>query len=228
MIYQIGAEDLADPQRFAALCSDLELTYWWTDDWSPEFYIALAGAGFIAVAHQGYLLPELQESYAVLDWPNLRVDRATQRLLDGPVARGEWALNVARDPAPVLDGLAAYHERNWVEPRYRQLLVELSSYEHPRFRLAAVELRETGTHHLVGGELGYFWGRTYTSLTGFFHRENPAWNNAGKVQLVLLARWLQGQGLAFWNLGHPTMAYKLALGAKVLPRAEFLQRWNSA
>ena len=44
----------------------------------------------------------------------------------------------------------------------------------------------------------------------------------------LLGEHLRDAGYAFWNLGHPFMQYKLDLGAQILPRADFLDRWNAA
>ena len=94
--------------------------------------------------------------------------------------------------------------------------------------LRSVEVRENSTGTLVAGELGYTLGSTYTSLSGFFRREDRKWNHYGKLQLVMLAEALRDAGYAFWNLGHPHMAYKTALGARILPRHEFLNRWRVA
>ena len=47
----------------------------------------------------------------------------------------------------------------------------------------------------------------------------------GTTQLVLLGRWLQSRGYAFWSLGHcysPQMEYKRQLGHRVYPREDFL------
>ena len=48
------------------------------------------------------------------------------------------------------------------------------------------------------------------------------------VLLVLLADYLESQGFAFMNLGQPYMDYKIALGAKVYEREDFLIRWFDA
>ena len=46
-------------------------SYYWSDDWSEEFYIELAKAGFISTTYDTkdrlILLPELQSDYAILD-----------------------------------------------------------------------------------------------------------------------------------------------------------------
>ena len=80
---------------------------------------------------------------------------------------------------------------------------------------------------LVAGEVGYTIGRTYTSLSGFSSRKKEH-ANTGTLQLVLLAGYLQAEGFLFWNLGHPSMEYKTRLGAEILPRRQFLNRWEEA
>jgi hypothetical protein len=52
----------------------------------------------------------------------------------------------------------------------------------------------------------------------------------GTIQLTSLGKWLEKDGYAFWNLGHPprkhTMKYKRDLGGRVYPRKDFLSRWQ--
>ena len=79
---------------------------------------------------------------------------------------------------------------------------------------------------LVAGEIGYSFGTTYTSLTGFYDKTI---SNAGKLQLILLGKWLQRSGYSFWNFGHPPRRlidsygrYKLApTGTKRLTQVHF-------
>ena len=232
-ILPVGPSDLSNPERMAQIVQDLERTHYWSVCWEPEFYIALAEAGFISTsALYGdppfLLLPELQESYAVLDWEHLRIDHSVARLLVDPVVSATISFGFSDKLAPVLNRVAASHNRCWIHPPYRNLLNQLAGFTHPRFRLRTIEVREISSGTLVAGELGYTVGSTYTSLTGFFCREDRKWNNYGKLQMVMLARALRDAGYAFWNLGHPHMAYKTALGARILPRHEFLNRWRVA
>ncbi len=232
-ILPVRLGDLSNPERLAQIAQEPKRTHYWSDCWEPEFYIALAEAGFISTAvplddPPFLLLPELQESYAVLDWENLRIDRSVARLLENSSVRASITFGFADKVAPVLDHLVASHNRCWIHPPYRNLLNQLEGFVHPRFRLRAVEVRENSSGTLVAGELGYTLGSTYTSLSGFFRRDERRWNNYGKLQLVMLAGALRDAGYAFWNLGHPHMAYKTALGARILPRREFLNRWRVA
>ena len=67
------------PLHFEMLCNpfylqehvypDMYKNYYWSEDFSPEYYIAQAKAGFIAVTdfyeERELLLPEMQFSYAL-------------------------------------------------------------------------------------------------------------------------------------------------------------------
>jgi hypothetical protein len=54
--------------------------YYVTTDWSPGFYRQLACAGFISVAQEDFLVPEIQTHYCVLDFPQLHVSRKTKKV----------------------------------------------------------------------------------------------------------------------------------------------------
>lgn len=216
------------------LYPDLAHDLYWTDCWDPAFYRQLAHAGFISVAYTDarvgdLLLPELQTAYALLDWPDRRVSANVQRLLrSGHLAQtGAW-LTVTPETRDVAAAIGAvYGEDCWLHARYRALLRDLAQHRVGPFRFVAVEVR-SDTGHLIAGELGYTLGATYTSLTGFVDRTSRTWRHYGTLQLHALAVLLQQSGYAFWNLGHPQMPYKLALGARVVPRAAFLARWLPA
>ncbi|MGB0580661.1 MAG: GNAT family N-acetyltransferase, partial [Limisphaerales bacterium] len=81
-IHEITFDNLANHERRQQIY-EADFDFYWTSDWSPEFYIELATAGFISVAHDfggmQLLLPQIQSAYAVLDWENLHVSRSTRR-----------------------------------------------------------------------------------------------------------------------------------------------------
>lgn len=220
----------------AVLVPDLDHDLYWSRDWSPDYYIAQARSGCIATAcvHQGQdlLLPELQTAYAVLDWPALRLDPPVRKLIASRyLAEEDFHLEIAADPAAVAATVAAiqtcHAPQCWLSPAYADLLQACVRRQDHGFRLLSVTLRH-GDGSALAGEIGYLVGGVYTSLSGYLQRSDPRHRNMGKVQLVWLARVLQQAGCAFWNLGHPWMDYKKALGAVVLDRSPFIQRWQAA
>lgn len=233
MIYPISPPDLEDDFLRAQLYPNLDHTYYWSDLWDPAFYIALARAGFISISHTTpehgtLLMPELQERYAVLDWPNLHVSSRIKKLIRRESFEAEAIeLRVVHDHEPALHRILDYHGRSstWLTKSYCDLLGRLSSESGGGFSLYAVELWSNRRNLLVAGELGYSIGRTYTSLSGFCTRNDPEWDGFGTLQMVLLARRLEERGFAFWNMGHPKQPYKRALGAELVERAAFLERW---
>ena len=75
---------------------------------------------------------------------------------------------------------------------------------------------------LVAGEFGAAVGAVYTSFTGFY-----SVSGAGPVQLLAMAKLLAECGYDFWDLGQD-LKYKLDLGARMSPRAEFLAAFREA
>jgi len=201
---------------------DMSREYYWSSDFSTAFYIAQAKAGFMAICEtidgEEPLLPEMQRSYAVLHFENLHISKKVAKIIrrDEPELHFSFRLDeVARE-------IHAQHKNNWLTPRYLRALQ--NAFEKDRtFLPVAVYLRER-KNKLIAGEIGYYIGGTYTSLTGFSSREKR-YRDYGKVQMVLLAQELQKNGFRIWNLGHPYMPYKTALGAKIYTRNEFLKLW---
>ncbi len=214
------------------------LEYFYSDDWSPEFYRAQALLGFIAITANRsgslQLVPQLQTAYAVLDWKNLIVDKKVRKILKGKRCKDDnISLVIDSDPAFVLNNLKeVWRGSSWLSSEYNDLMLKLASQEerekNQTFRIWGIRLTVGVESFTVAGELGYTIGKTYTSLTGFFKREMKEYNNFGKLQLVLLAGVLEDAGIEFWNLGHAQMKYKTDLGAVILSRNEFLKRWDGA
>ncbi|UKJ90548.2 arginyltransferase [Theileria orientalis] len=73
---------------------------------------------------------------------------------------------------------------------------------------------------LVAGEIGFVNGSMYTSISGF-HKMN----NSGNFQLVSLAAILYFNGFKLWDLGME-IPYKIDMGAKTVPRREFIKQLN--
>jgi Leu/Phe-tRNA-protein transferase len=219
----ITYENLQNHNILQYIYADSETDYYWSDDFSEQFYISLAQAGFICVTHaqeeQLFLLPEIQKSYAVLDFENLHISKKVLKLLRKE--QFELRFNSAFDE--VIAQIQSSFEPCWLTGDYATLMQKLASKKYDNFSLFSCELfdKEKGT--LIAGEIGYITQGVYTSLSGFCSKEK-AYANWGTLQLVLLAQALE-KSVKFWNLGHPYMEYKIALGAKVLTRDTFLERW---
>lgn len=227
-IYYITEQNLEDEHiLFDFIYKNKEVNYYYSDDFSLSFYVKLAHAGFISVSHTQdntqYLLPEMQFEYAVLDFENLHISKKVKKLLKD---KESYRFNVTKDIEKVIDGISNYHQENWLEKDYLQLLYNLKEYQHNKidFELFACELWCTKTNQVIAGEIGYRINTTYTSLSGFTNKDK-IYNNYGKLQMTLLSQYLESNNYSFWNLGHPYMQYKKDLGASILDREDFLKRW---
>jgi len=227
-IYHLTPSLLNDDEYFTnSIKNNLTNNYYWSDDWSEEFYISLAKAGFISTTYDTkeglVLLPELQYSYAVLYFKDLHISSKVQKLIN----KQEYIFSVDTKFDEVLEKISSQHKYNWLKDEYLQLLKDLHKNKtDDNFKLVSYEV-SSKENELIAGEVGYIIGRTYTSLTGFSSREKK-YNNYGTLQLVLLSKYLEKNNFAFWNLGHPHMEYKKKLGAKVYERGEFMQIWENS
>lgn len=199
--------------------------YYVCDSFSPSLYIKLAKAGFISTSatlssNKIYLLPEIQFEYAILNFEDLHISKKVLKLLN----QKEYQFKKSENLQYLIDEIDSYHEDSWLCDEYKNMLLTIASIDNENFELLGFELICSKTKKLVAGEIGYIIGKTYTSLTGFFKRQKE-YNNFGKLQLVLLSKFLEQNAYDFWNLGHACLQYKIDLGAKILKRDEFLKLW---
>lgn len=230
-IYSIEPFMLRGDFLHTTIYPDLSRTLYWSHSWNPGFYVDLAHAGFISIAHSdpelgAVLIPEMQRDYAVLDWEELHCSRKLARLMRSErLAEEEIELRIADSLDRVLERLVAHHQPTWILEPYADLMRRLAEGSDFRIAIHAVELWSRKRDELVAGELGYTIGRIYTSLSGFCSPQSPELRHFGTLQMYLLAGMLEQRGYSFWNMGHPSPPYKKAIGAQILPREEFLERW---
>lgn len=208
---------------------NMQHNYYWSGHWDEEFYIELAYAGFLSITIEDnesnlLLLPEIQFAYSMLDFKDLHISKKVEKL----IKKGDFTFTINQRLDEVIDNIIEYHETNWLYGEYATIIKNLFKRKKNKygFRIISVEITASNGE-LVAGEVGYIIGRTYTSLTGFSSFAKK-YNNFGTLQLVLLAKLLEHNNFAFWNLGHPYMEYKNRLGAKIFTREQFLQRWKVA
>ena len=227
MIYNIDLEDVLDKEILLhEIYADLDHDYYWSDDFSPQFYITLAKLGFITVAMEDeeklILLPQIQTHYALLEHKDLHISHHVKKLLQSP---DKYSLTINQRFNEVIEGIKQSYEDCWFHDQYEKLLVSLHEGVFEDFQMMSTELIDTHTNTLVCGELGYITNNIYTGLTKFSLKDKEH-TNWGTLQRVLLTQHLQKQGILFSNLGQPKMQYKLDLGAIVYPRKEFLQKFG--
>jgi len=221
-IHNLTYDDVTSPNILINnIYPNMYKNYYWSDDFSAEYYIAQAKAGFIAVTDhyedKELLLPEIQFSYALLDFKDLHISRKVNTLLN----KKDLQLEISQHIDEVVEHINASHKNCWLTQRYFKMLKATKGLDD-NFELISVGIRDNGI--LIAGELGYIIGGTYTSLSGFSSREKQ-YRNYGTAQLVLLAQYLKKNQFKFWNLGQSYMTYKLALGAKIYERQAFIKRW---
>jgi len=224
-IYYLTLENIKDTSiLFNDIYSNENINYYFSDDFSKEFYIYLARCGFISTTiyeDQLYLLPEIQFDYALLDFNNLHISKKVKKLL----RKDDYVFTSNTRFEEVLEKLEDYHNPNWLKGEYKTLMIDLfNTYDNNDFKIMSYELIDKQTNKLIAAEIGYKIYDTYTSLTGFSSKEKK-YNNYGKLQLTLLALQLQKENFAFWNLGQAYMQYKFDLGAVKYTRSDFLKRW---
>lgn len=205
--------------------TNLKENYYWSNDFSEDFYIELANFGFISISasfdDQFVLLAEMQFNYSVLQFKDLHISKKVKKLLN----KNNYEFKVNNDFKSVIERIENYHKNSWCEKDYKELLFNLITYKHKNidFKLNCFEVYEDNI--LTACEIGYSIGKTYTSLSAYTNKD---YKNHGSLQLVLLSFHLEEKNYDFWNLGHSSMQYKIDLGAKILKRKDFLNIWNKS
>ncbi len=228
MIYYLSLEDLQNKETLEKyIYPNMQENYYWSDDYSIEFYIQAAKCGFITTSmyyqDKFILLPEIQYEYAVLEFDKIKIPKKVKKLID----KQEYTFSINKKFNEVLNRIKNYHKDSWLNDDYITILNNIYNYNTTKenFELMSIEICDKKNNFLVAGELGYRINSNYTSLTGFTTKEKK-YNNWGKLQLVLLNEYLKNNDYKYWNLGHPQLKYKIDLGAQILSREDFLQKFD--
>ncbi|RHY28753.1 hypothetical protein DYB25_013264 [Aphanomyces astaci] len=195
--------------------------FWVSRTFDPSFIGQVMYAGFLPIAMQQgrhcYLLPKLHAHRCVIaPLSSLHIPKQVRKKAKG----FHMTINMAFDN--VVAGCHAQHGKAWLYPpvvtAFRAMLggIPILNEGGRQVQLVSIELWND-QNELVAGELGYTNGAMYTSLTGF-----TGTNGAGTMQLYALGSYLHKRGFQLWDLGM-SMPYKMALGAKEVPRTEFVQ-----
>ncbi len=186
----------------------------------PDFTRALMRAGFLIMSVAGetpgeaLLLPKLHRERAVLLFTDLKRRRSVLR------AAALYELRADSDFSTIMERCAEKHGDDWLTPTLRRHFNDLrDSQDGSDPQLRSFGLYRNGV--LKAGEFGVSQGGAYTSYSGYYDE-----SSAGTIQMVLTGNFLDAHGYSCWDLGMP-IAYKLALGARVIPRERFISLFRS-
>jgi Leu/Phe-tRNA-protein transferase len=176
------------------------------------------------------VLPKLHLVRSALFFKNLHIKKSIKRFL------GKYELRLDSDFDFILDRCVQIHGDDWLTPPLVRAIREIrrdakavaraavieNTSDVPDFSGAAypVSFGVYRNGRLAAGEFGVIAGRVYTSYSGYYDEAN-----AGTVQLILLTRWLEEKGFAFFDLGMP-LDYKNDLGAVDISPEEFVRRFR--
>jgi Leu/Phe-tRNA-protein transferase len=164
------------------------------------------------------LLPKLHLVRSVLFFDKLHIKNSIKRYLcrtDDP-----YELYFDADFDYIVDRCIAVHGDDWLTPPLVDAIKTIRQNRPHGVYPASFALYRDGK--LVAGEFGVIAGRVYTSYSGYYDE-----SNAGTVQLILTARYLEEHGFAFFDLGMP-LDYKTALGATDVSPREFVELFRAA
>lgn len=220
-IHYLPYESLINPSYLEeAIYTDIDSSYYWSDDYSAEYYIAQAKAGFISVTEvykgKELLLPEIQFEYALLDLEQLHCSKKVAKL----IRKESLQLTIDSNIEEIAEYIDKTHKNSWLTKQYAGILRSTVGVDK-NFKVITAYVEQDG--EVIAGEVGYMIGRTYTSLSGF-SKKSKEYNNYGTAQQVLLGKYLIENGFTLWSLGHD-IPYKKALGAQICERECFLERW---
>eukprot|EP00039_Didymoeca_costata_P011533 m.162483 g.162483 ORF g.162483 m.162483 type:complete len:370 (+) comp15205_c0_seq2:273-1382(+) len=196
----------------------------WSLTFTPAFFDRLLFEGFLPictdVSDQGevhVLLPKWHVERCVLNqMSDLHYSKKVRR------RAGRYTLTVNTDINQVLRGVIGQHGENWFYKPIRQILRALhqkSSKHHCRTFTFECWNED---NKLVAGDVGIVCGGIYTSLSGFYTEDG-----SGTIQICAMVKLLARWGFSFVDLGQH-LDYKIKLGATMLPRSQFLQKFRSA
>jgi len=202
--------------------------YCLADVFDPYFIAKLMEAGFLVMSVNiseedplYLLLPKLHLVRSALFYENLHIKKSVRKLLN------RYELKADTDFDYIIDRCVEKHGDDWLTvplveniKKIRQIAIANNPAQEtlspvPYAYPASFALYRGG--EFVAGEFGVVCGKVYTSYSGFYDEDN-----AGTVQLILAARYLQEHGFSFFDLGMP-LDYKSDLGAVDITPQEFVR-----
>ena len=197
-------------------------------DFSEVFVGRLMEAGFLVMSTEldeekpknleserfFILLPKLHLSRSLLFFPELHIKKNIRPFLS------RYELRVNTDFDLVLDKCVKTHGSDWLTPPLVDVLKDMRLRMTQTAKPVSFAVYRNG--EIKAGEIGIVVGRVYTSYSGYYEEDN-----AGTVQMILMAKWLDGIGFDFLDLGMP-LDYKATLGAREIEPRRFVELFRAA
>jgi Leu/Phe-tRNA-protein transferase len=193
-------------------------------EFDPAFIANLCAAGFLVMAvyltgengGAGFpaLLPKHHLVRSCLFFPDIHIKKTIRSRLD------RYELRFNADFETIVDKCVEIHGSDWLIKPLVDSIKAMRNMKGLQAAPASFGLYRGG--RLVAGEFGIIAGKVYTSYSGYYEEDN-----AGTIQMILTARYLEKNGFAFWDLGMP-LDYKLTLGAREISRDTFMDAFFQA
>ena len=164
------------------------------------------------------LLPKLHLLRSALFFPELHIKKSIRPLLSC------YDLRVNNDFDIILNKCVEIHGAAWLTPPLVEILKSMHQTSGSRTGMLTkpVSFGVYRDGELLAGEFGITMGRVYTSYSGYYEEDN-----AGTVQMILMAQWLDNIGFDFLDLGMP-LDYKTGLGAQNISPGRFVELFRAA
>jgi len=184
----------------------------------PDFITRLIYQGYLTMcekigAGEYILLPKLHSERCILQWADLHMEKNARK------RSKRFTISVNQSFDGVFDGCVEQHGENWLHKPLRRVLKSIFDKADGLngVRVHTMELWDENGQ-LVAGELATTVGGSYTALSGF-RLDTVA--SSGTIQMLCTAKVLAAAGFDCWDMGM-AMDYKSRLGAKAVPRKDFL------
>jgi Leu/Phe-tRNA-protein transferase len=184
-------------------------------DFDSFFIERLMTSGFLVMStrfagepSEYLLLPKLHLERSVLFFPDLHIKKSIKRFLS------RYELRVDADFDRIVNRCVAVHGDDWLTGPLLRAIRFLRAAKPVSARPISFGAYRDG--ELKAGEFGVLAGGVYTSYSGYYDEDN-----AGSVQMILMARYLEERGAPFLDLGMP-LPYKDDLGAANIPPRRFV------
>jgi len=211
-----------DPSRIvdAMLGTDYSEEFCIALNFTADFIARLMQAGFLVMSVKlsdsdlFILLPKLHLIRSALFFDKIHIKKSIKRYLH------RYKLCFDTDFDYIIERCITVHGDEWLTPPLVDAIRAIRRDKLHGVYPASFALYKDGK--LVAGEFGVVAGRVYTSYSGYYDE-----SNAGTVQLILTARYLEEHGYAFFDLGMP-LQYKTDLGAIDISPQEFVDLFRAA